>query len=395
MSTPIVPYSGLDDTLARDRATLNDPNPDGSLKRPLEFSAIATEAFATEQRTKGKPMADWNPETHQKLNRVYEEMEKNPPREAWVINLHVFPIRVNGGHLYSDSAPACLPNQAGFRSVRCDDGKDYIFSCFMVPWSKLDMQPEENWSYTPSQIFPIEIAGEYMREANTSELLGPGIFIVEGPKTPEELFLENAHIPVYDDQGRLMTVPAPGIAPGADRNPYRKGVSKATRPMTIPIREIYRALRQRQLDAYFRIVSQADADYKGAKERGHGNWYVNGNVRLMAEALVAANKLKEVPTWNLEKRVDAGLEEVNCINCGTAKKKGVSACTECHHPFDPLQAYKDGLIDFEHRAMNTLPVEQLAEALRIKAQREETRKKAMELVAAGDGGEKKGKGKKE
>lgn len=319
---------------------------------------------------KPRAMAEFNGATMQNMESLELRMQLSPPQTGWALNLHPWAIRTNAGRSMRDVVPACEVREVG--------PDEPLFSYLEFPWHDVDMRPQVDGSWACDAILPIVLAGQFMREANTNELWGPGVMVYENQKSPEEMWEENPLIQVFTDRGWPVT----GKVKAKIRQRGSRELVDGERlvPITRPFRTIYQELRQRRNQAYLRLVTSADESYHAAdgKEK---RWHVNGTLRMMARMLVAERVLPKLPAWNLETTIDAGLEAESCKGCGGQRVKGAILCTKCGKPFDLLSALKEGFIDFDYVGLRMLPPEQLAEVMRFKKEVEDNQRKAGLILA--------------
>lgn len=314
--------------------------------------------------------AEFNGQTLQNMEQLERRMQMSPPPSGWVVNLHPWHIRTNAGRLMREAVPACEYIEVG--------ADEPSFSYLEIPWHEIDMRPQVDGSYACDPIEPIVQAGQFMREGNTNELWGPGVFVYEGPKTPEEMWAENPEIQVFTDRGWPVTTKVK--AKVRQRGSRELVDGERLLPVRKTFREVFQEIRTRRNEAYMRLVREADEKLHAAKPEQR-NWHLSGTLRLMARMLVAERLLPKLPAWNLETTLDVGEEAEKCKRCRTAKKKDAVVCHACGTPYDLIQALKDGLIDFDYMGIKFLEPEQLAEVMRLKKQVETNQKKAGLILA--------------
>ncbi len=82
------------------------------------------------------------------------------------------------------------------------------------------------------------------------------------------------------------------------------------------------------------------------------------------------------PEWLVAGPIILGHNTEPCPNCGEIPEKRYAQCKTCGFVYDPLRAYKLGLIPYGDLAMDRMTAEEWAEANELKAQRD---------IARGDG----------
>lgn len=335
----------------------------------------------------------WDPVTAGNLERLEDLMAMNPPKRAWVMVLHPWPISVNGGRMMRETAPG-----AGLEIVKEGEllvhrhrmqggGKTHEpdahfgVGILEIPWYEPDMKPEENGSHSANPVYPIEQAEQYAREGNNNALWGPGVIIYDGDMHPAEMWASNAEVSLFDPMGRPITEQKTVNAP-------QRGTSgMVPRTIDVPVtgkfREVFQQMNEARLAHYLGMVNEANGYYV-ASEGKEKKWYTNRNTAKMAQVLFRLKRIASLPEWAMESRLDAPAQPAKkeqCISCHTERNGTALKCGACGWPFDSLAAYEAGLIEFEHVSISALPIKELEKAYQIKQQRGKAKQKMEEKFA--------------
>ncbi|HLJ90515.1 MAG TPA: zinc ribbon domain-containing protein [Candidatus Angelobacter sp.] len=375
---PVVPYTGFDAAMARDQARLAEMKqqfeagvPLGRIRAssPLEMPGNYAEVANITDRP--KPAADFNEETLRNLTKLYDELDTQPPTAATVVNFHPIALRVNGGRHYTQHVAPCPPQM-------CLNQPGRQCTYLTIHDAVIDPVPQESGNHVFDKIPPIWKAQQYMNVANGNlELWGPGSFIYEGELTPEEMWERNPIIRTFTDQG------LPIFAGEQEVDGQRSGrVRKVRTSQMRPYREVYLEFLERRNKAYFEIVTRVDSEYHQTDLRGRKNVGINGMTRDQAQVCVNLGLLLKPPEWLTVTRVEAGVAQEKCSNCGADVLAKAVMCQSCGWPVDPEAAYLGNKISIEHEALNDLPSQKLAELYRVDAQRKQNRARAQELAKA-------------
>jgi hypothetical protein len=261
---------------------------------------------------------------HQKRNEEQRRLTRMVWGPASVVNLMPFPLNVNGV-LHSR-----LTEPDGNQIPACRVGEKYAHKVIhAVQWSIRDegagMDNVDN--YTPIPWTPAELVDDYAREFLDRMGVG-GVLIYAGPKDPEEA-----------------------------------GMHKEL--------EEAKKARNRWL---LRKVQEAEADWADTSGRGRKN--ITELHRKAAEVLLHDKILKHQPAWLLVTNAEGEAPDP-CPGCGSVADKKATVCKDCNYVYKPLEAYRAGLIEFGHTAMERLTAAQWKEANAIKVQRETARKEGL------------------
>lgn len=316
----------------------------GPVKETPENLSVA---FPTIQRAveKGKNVLDQ--ESQQNLDELRAQMRSTPPKPATIVNLHPWPLSLSHIRLCRGiTVPACPPGQEmAWTHVRT--------------W-RTDWKYNENAALVFSAIHPIKLAGEFVREFSDKDNDGGGVLIYEGDSSPAKV----TQVETYNPMGRPEVIEQMGFE-------YDEEGNKIPVPILKPIfgnfTELVKAARKMRNDIYFRKVQNADHDYRLPDGRGRKS--ITDKHRLMAEVLHAEGVIPVVPEWNLAGRMEAGLSEHDCPSCQTPTKEGAFLCANCKHILKPLEAYRNGAIEFGHMSFELLSTDEMEEAEQIRQER--------------------------
>lgn len=295
-----------------------------------------------------------DPESQANLEAVKAMMRSNPAKPATVVNLHPWPLAFGYGNplLRGITIPACPPGQ--------------VYAHAYIRVQRYDKYLTDNGSYNYRPIYPIQIAGEFLREFSNRDNDGGGVIIYEGEINPDKA----KEVELYDPMGHAITravqrweydeedhkIPVTGF------EPIRGDFSKALKE----------ALTVRNA-AYLRKVQAADHDYNLPDGRGRRN--INDKHLLMAQVLHAEGILRELPKWNLSPTAEEEIEMGRCPACDVMRKGKGFKCHNCGYVLDPLAAFKAGAIPYGDLSLTLLTVDEMEELEEIQAEREANRKK--------------------
>lgn len=295
-----------------------------------------------------------DPESLANLEALRAQMRSNPAKPATIVNLHPWPLTFGAINplMRGITIPACAPAQA-------------FAHAYIRVW-RHDKYLNENGSYNYRPILPIQIAAEFVREFSNRDNDGGGVIIFEGDTNPDKV----KEVELYDPMGRPMTTPHRTFDEDEEGN--RVPVT-AFLPVKGDFQKVLREAIAVRNQVYLRKVQQADHDYNLPDGRGRRN--IHDKHLLMAEVLFADGLISSMPKWNLTTRLEDGFEEGNCPACGTPKRQKAFKCGSCGHVLDPLEAYRNGAIEYGHLSMEMLTVDEMEQADEIRAEREATRRK--------------------
>ena len=260
---------------------------------------------------------------HQKRNDELRRMSHMSYNAASVVNLMPFPLNVNGV-LHSR-----LAGKDGNQVPECPVGENYVHKVIAEPqWSIRDdgaaMDNVDN--YNPVPHAPMDLADDYVKEFVGRMGMG-GVIVYEGKERPDTAEL----------QQKLQEA---------------------------------RKARNRWL---LRKVQEAEAEWSDTSGRGRKN--ITELHRRAAEVLLHEKILKAQPSWLLVTNAEPGEAPDPCLGCGIVAEHRGSMCKSCGYVYKPLEAYKAGLITYNHFSMDRLTGDEWKIANEIKAKREEEWKK--------------------
>lgn len=366
IDTPIKPFKNYDEQQAR-RGQITESA--GGADRPL----------ATVNGQTGH-VKKWDPVTAGNLQALENAQAVNPAKRAWVVVLHPWPISVNGGRMMRETAPP-----AGHKLVL--DGKLLIHrhrtqgegsteelnrdgvGVLEIPWYEPDLKPEEAGHFTAQAILPIEQAGQYAREGNSNDLWGPGVLIYDGGLPPDEMYASNMEVGLYDPHGAPLTKQKPAMVTLRGR----KG--PVEQMMDVPVRgkfrEVLAQIDQQRMAMYLHLVNEANAQWISSEGK-EKKWYTSRSTALMAQVLFKTKRIPELPPWAMESRLDAPPETKiqKCINCRSDRKDKEHYVCICGWPFDPIMAYANDQINFEHVTISALPLKELEEVYKLREEKQ-------------------------
>jgi hypothetical protein len=376
--SPVVPYTGLDSDMAHDQRMLaeidrqvasgvpvGEARASAPLRMPGQFDAIFD---GVNKMRQGKPAADFNEETLRNLDKVYEQLETQPPASAVVVNFHPLVLRVNGGRNYYQSVPPCTPDM-------CTREPGKQCTSLLIAEAAIDPVPQESGNHTFDALFPLWLAQNYMNVANANvQLWGPGAFIYEGELSLEEMWREDVKIKTFTDlgmplftevAGNFTSRRAGGIVPGKKRVPVMRSY-----------RDVYMEMFERRNKAYFEIVTKMDSEYHQATGKDRKNVGINGMTRDQAQVCLNLGLLLKAPEWLTPTRLDSGVAAEKCGNCRSDVLDKAVMCQHCGWPIDAYTAFMDSKIDVEHLALLDLPEDKLTEVYRTDYERKDKVKQA-------------------
>ena len=330
----------------------------------------------------------WDPITAGNLDRLEASMSLNPPARAWVVALHPWTISVNGGRMMRDTVPpaaleifdgdklAIYRHKTQYTPDLVQGGKNGV-GVLEIPWFEPDMKPEENGSYTAMPSLPIEQAGQYAREGNSNDLWGPGVVIYDGDIAPDEMWLANETVSLFDPLGKPQVIQKEeNVMPRGSRVPVRRPVDV---PITGKFRDVIKQIDEARLARYLILVNEANDNWM-TTEGKQKKWYTSLNTRLMAQVLFKMKRIKELPPWAMETNLSAVPAGEKCIHCGEERTAGRLVCSG-GWPYDPLAAFEANMVQFDHIAVQGLSGEKLDKVYKLHAHRSEERRKLQEKYA--------------
>lgn len=288
------------------------------------------------------------------LTEFLRQMRSNPPRPATIVNLHPWPLQLPASKFTRGIVvPACVP------------GQEFAHT-YVRGWIK-DWKQDEQGSLQFMAVNPIHRATEFLREFSLGDAFGPGVIVYEGETRPDKA----AEVETYSPNG----LPNTTIRDGYDYDEEnRKVPTKFTVPVTKDFQKILKETTAARNAAYLRNVRRADNEFR--RPDGKGKGAITPFIEMMAEVLVAEGLLEAMPDWKMASKLEKGLAEENCPACGASYKNTAFRCGGCSHILNPLEAYKNGAIEFGHVSMDKMTAEEWEEATTIKDERTKARAKA-------------------
>lgn len=336
---------------------------DAAVKFSEVFRELLPGASESNQVKKGQnPLDDVTRANLEELKRTVRTMGF---KHATIFNLNPVSLEFGATNLYLRSivVPACEPGMQVAKHV-------------IRHWRHEGMY-EEDGTRKFKAIFPIRMAGEFVREFGHKDNYGGGVIICEGDINPEKCG-PDFEVEVYDEIGRPVTIAQPSVEYDEENNPIAV-INQL--PVKKKLWEILAAARRSRNSHYKKVVARMSRDWQ--LPEGRGKFNVTDVHRLMAAVLMADGELAKLPEFCTEATPEeAGLSDFTCKACGAKPKMGAYKCLSCGNILNALEAYKDFAIEFEHAKMAMLTSDELEEAELIKMEREELKKPA---------GEKKGK----
>jgi len=232
-----------------------------------------------------------------------------------------FPLNVNG------VLHARLAGSDGNQVPACKVGESYAhFVIQDLHWAIRDegagMDNVDN--YTPVAIVPMELAEDYSREFLDRMGVG-GVIVYQGDENPE----------------------SPGL--------------------TAKLEEARRARNVWLL----RKVHEAETEWADTSGRGRKN--ITELHRKAAEVLLNIKMLKHQPAWLLAVNGENGELPDPCPGCGEVADRKAVVCKSCRYVFQPIDAYKAAMIEYDHMSMQRLTEEEWREVNEIKEQRDKAK----------------------
>jgi hypothetical protein len=289
-------------------------------KQKREMGATADQVFSSHNQDAAVRRL------HQRRQAELQRMTRMDWPKASVVNLMPFPLNVNG------VIHARLAEKDGHQVPACKVGEDYVhFVIKDLHWTIRDdgagMDNVDN--YTPLSVAPMELAEDYRREFLDRMGVG-GVIVYAGDAKP-------------------------------DSEDLKQKLAEA------------RLARNEWL---MRKVREAETDWADASGNGRKN--ITELHRKAAEVLLYDRMLKHQPAWLLAVNAADGALPDPCPGCGEVADPRAVLCKSCRYVFSPVAAYKAAVIEYDHVSMQRLKKEEWVEVNKIKAERDEARKEAMQ-----------------
>lgn len=295
--------------------------------------------------------------TRNNLEDLKRTVRTNGYKHATVFNLNPMPLEFGATNLYLRSivVPACQPGMA------------YPAKHVIRHWRHEGLY-EEDGSRKFKAIFPIRMAGEFVREYSHKDNYGGGVIICEGDINPEKCG-PDFEVETYDALGRPITTPQGALEYDEEGNaiPVVNNL-----PVRRKLHDLINEARKARNAHYKKVVARMSRDWQ--LPEGRGKFNVTDVHRMMAAVLMADGELAKLPEFCTEATPEeAGLGDASCKACGNIPKAGAYKCMNCGNILNALEAYKDFAIEFDHAKMAMLTSDELEEAELIKMEREEAR----------------------
>lgn len=331
------------------------PVPESPSAAAVQFS----QAFQEMERAIKKGFNKLDPASQTSHDELYATMRSTPPKPATVINLHPWPLVIDGPRLLKGILIPPCPAGARFQHHH------------IRGWRK-DWEYTEDGTLKFKAVLPIKLAGEFVLAFSNNEFSNKngcngGVIIYEGEGHPDKAGL----VETYGPTGRVITRDEPGwdFDPEENKIPVINQV-----PVKRELSEILKEAIAARNAYYFKRVQAADSDYRDEKKRP---FLSLEQPRLMAEVLHAEGLLPSVPVWNLATRMQQGLADDNCPSCGAPRKVDAIACSECKYALEPVECYANGIITWDQLEMHNLSTEEWEQAFEIRDQKDTAKQEAM------------------
>lgn len=352
---PVKPYQGPPAT------------PDNFTEAYKEFDIPKgqVEAAGGGRLVTGTPVRGLRPldtDSQRRLDQFWRQIRMNRPAPATVINLHpweLFFISTN-------------PFLRGIRVPPCQPGEPFAYH--HIRTVSADKSYKEDGTFEFAAVLPIQKACQFLVAFADPETYGGGVLVYEGDQHPNNM----KQVETYGPNGSLNVTKVNG---------YEEGDEGEKIPVVIdhPIRrDLHEMITQQRLlrnEHYLRQMDVANELYGSKEPKARREVTKSPKYKLMARMLDSEGLLpKECETWAL---LAPGTEPVQepavpvelCKRCGAALTGGY-ACGACNNIIDPLAAYMDFAIEFEHAKMASLDTGQRKEAQTEKERREKAAAKA-------------------
>ena len=333
------------------------PVPSDPRLASLEFSR----AFEMLEQAIKKGVNKLDPVSQGRLDEMLANVRQNPPRTATVVNINPWPLNITGNRLLQGiTVPACPP---GAR-----------FAHTHIRGYRRDWKYAEDGTLEFMVITPIKLAGEFVfgfsqNDYSRDNGVGGGVLIYEGENHPDKV----GEVETYDAMGRLVTRDQHGIE--------YEGEQPVPVIHKIPVKRDFQELLSKAIEDrnryFFARVRKTAADYEDEKKRPLLSLELP---LLMGQVLHAEGLLPEPPRWALPNRLEQGLRDDNC-HCGAPRKVDALWCSECNHPFEPVECYQVGHITWEQLEMHPLTADEWEQAFTIKAEKEGAKEEALKRIA--------------
>lgn len=258
---------------------------------------------------------------------------------AMILNLNPFPMKIEHG-LIQYIVPACKPGK-DFEAKKIDTPRIYM----QYRATHEVSQGVGQRDYDAKAISPIEQAMEffsvYSTGSDTERPLG-GIVVFEGTEEHLQDPRAKVRVPFIQMRGKFKLLR------------FREELLTA---LIIQARELQ---RMKTLE-----MIQMGQTYFDDPQRKN---LLTDEHRTYAQFALDKRWIQTLPVWNSARSTEAPI----CNACGAEYVSKVGQC-KCGYVADPLLAYKEAVISYDHVRMDSLTEEQWKEARGIKAKRDKAR----------------------
>lgn len=343
----IIPYQGGEIRLSPAAQQASAAASEFAKANPMLDLLIS--AKTADQRKSANRLDD---KSQKSLNEMKARMRSTPPKPATVINLHPWPLMFSSG----------IRLLRGIQIPECHPGMPLAYH--HIRGYRMDWEYNEDGTQKFSEVLPITLAAQFVREFSNADNDGGGVIVYEGDGHPDKM----GEVEIYDPQGNVQTREVPGIVYNAEDQEEAAMVAVPIKRKLADVIDEAIHLRNRiYLDKYRR--AWRDYNLPGGK----GKFLVTPRHMLMSEVLFAEGLISKMPEWNPGDRNDEGLEQDNCKSCGTPRRKGAYKCSECGNILNALEAFKDFAIEWGHAKFDMLTSDEYEEAEAIHEEREKNK----------------------
>lgn len=303
-------------------------------------------AKTAEQRKSANRLDD---KSQKSLNELRARMRSTPAKPATIINLHPWDLMFPSGIrlLRGIQIPACHPGMP--------------FAYHHIRGYRIDWEYNEDGTQKFTEILPITLAAQFVREFSNQDNDGGGVIVYEGDGHPDKV----GEVEIYDSLGSVQTRDIPGVVYNAED---QEEAAMIAVPIKRKLAELIDEARQVRNRIYLDKYRRAYRDYN--LPGGKGKFLVTPKHMLISEVLFSEGLIAKMPEWNPGDRSDEGLEQDNCKACGTPRRKGAYKCLSCGNILNALEAYKDHDIEWGHGKFAALTSDEYDEAEAIHEERE-------------------------
>ncbi len=287
------------------------------------------------------PGQRWTVKRYAEIQRLLKQAEADKP--VTILNLNPFPLKINGGVFFPEEIAACPA------------GKPYTIHVIReTRWGHKDLgcDAQNMMQMEPVPAIPLVLAAEYIREYVQQDGGFGGVLCYVGD-----------HDPATIKKGGTIRVPEVAYS---DRGEFYVEVRERD------FHETLTAIRSKRNSSILQRLQSANAWYENDSQRMN----VNDTHRDLARLALDEKLIPELPRWVMQANTLMEKHAEPCPSCAVTPKFGAILCTNCHHVFDVLQAYKNTRIAYGAVEMDRLTAEEWKIVERIKAERDKARGKA-------------------